>query len=117
MSKASARTGIMLGATIAAVFLVTALTLNSTDTNAQVTGASAPRRPEIAQPAPPQNSTPVDLTPTFSSATTVAQRVQPKAEEVRPDVESTTPPIAQSATPIADPSSFGSEAYEIIYSN
>jgi DNA-binding NarL/FixJ family response regulator len=113
------RTKVVLGATIVAVFLVATLTRNLFDASAHVTQASAPR-PEIAQPdvsAPPVNSTPAGLTPSFRPTQSVAQRAEPRPDATKPDVEPADPQMAASTTPIADPSTFGSEAYEPIYSN
>jgi hypothetical protein len=67
--------------------------------------------------APPQNSTPVGLAPVFRPAPSVAQRVAPKPSATASDVETGDPQVAASTTPVADPSTFGSEAYEAIYSN
>jgi hypothetical protein len=111
------RTKVVLGATIAAVFLVTTLTLNLVDSSVHVTQASAPR-PERKQSdiaALPRSSTPVSLTPPEQIA---VRRVSPKPDAAQPDAKPVDPQIAASATPaIADPSSFSSEAYEPIYSN
>jgi DNA-binding NarL/FixJ family response regulator len=113
------RTKVVLGATIVAVFLVTTLTRNLFDASAHVTQASAPR-PEIAQPdvsAPPLNSAPAGLAPSFRPKQSVAQRAEPRPDATKPDVEPADPQMAASTAPIADPSTFGSEAYEPIYSN
>ena len=113
------RTKVVLGATIAAVFLVTTLTRNLFDANAHVTRDSAPR-PEIAQadiPAPPLNSDPAGLTHAFRPAPSVALRAEPRPDATKSDVEPADPQMAASTVPIADPSTFGSEAYEPIYSN
>ena len=113
------RTKVVLGATIVAVFLVTTLSRNLFDASAHATQASAPR-PEIAQPevsAPPLNSTPAGLATSFSPTHSVAQRAEPGPDATKPDVEPADPQMAASTTPIADPSTFGSEAYEPIYSN
>jgi ActR/RegA family two-component response regulator len=118
--RESMRTKFVLAATVVGVFLVTTLTLNLFDANVHVTRASTPR-PEIARsdvPAPPRNSTPVALTPAFNPAPSAARHVAPKPDATQPDVEPSDPQVAASATPpIADPSTFGSEAYEPIYSN
>jgi DNA-binding NarL/FixJ family response regulator len=118
-ATAPMRTKVVLGATIVAVFLVTTLTLDLFDASAHVTRASAPR-PEIAQPsisAPPRNSTPAGLTPSFRPTQSAAQRAEPRPDATKPDVEPADPQMAASIAPIADPSTFGSEAYEPIYSN
>jgi DNA-binding NarL/FixJ family response regulator len=113
------RTKVVLGATIVAVFLVTTLTLNLFGASAHETRASIPRL-EIAQPdisASPRNSTPADLTPSFRPTQNVAQRAGPRPDATKPDVEPGDAQMAASTAPIADPSTFGSEAYEPIYSN
>lgn len=118
-ATAPRRTKVVLGATIVAVFLVTTLTLNLFDANTHVTRASAPRR-EIAPPdisPPPPSSTPAGLTAAFRPTQSVAQRAEPKPDATKPDVEPEDPQMAASTAPIADPSTFGSEAYEPIYSN
>jgi hypothetical protein len=114
------RTKVALGATIAAVFVVAALTLKLGDTSAHVTRDAAPRadveQPEVAAAVP--SSTPVDPTQPFGPAPSVARHVEPKTDAVKSDVEPAGPQIAASSTPpVADPSTFGSEAYEAIYSN
>jgi hypothetical protein len=116
------RSTVLLGATIVAVFLVATLALNrfdaatgpSSSTRATPT-ASIGEQPVIS--APPQNSTPASPTPSVRPARSVAQRVEPKPDSTGPDVGELDPQMAASSTPIADPSSFGSEAYEAIYSN
>ena len=113
------RTKVVLGATAVVVFLATTLILRLFDSRVHVTPASA-SRPEIAQsdiPAPPPNPTPVLTTP-FSPATSVAKRAAPKPVAADPDDEPADPQVTASNTPpVADPSTFGSEAYEPIYSN
>jgi hypothetical protein len=53
------------------------------------------------------------MSPAFTPTPRVAQRVEPT-----PDPEPAPQQVAASAAPaVADPSSFGSEAYEPIYSN
>jgi hypothetical protein len=118
-AAAPMRKKVVLGATMVAVFLVTTLTFNLFDANTHVTRASIPR-PETAQPdvsAPPPNSTPTGLTSAFRPAQSVAQRAEPRPDATKPDVEPADPQMAASTAPIADPSTFGSEAYEPIYSN
>lgn len=113
------RTKVVLGATIVAVFLVTTLTLNLFDVNTHVTRASAPRReiaPPDISPSPP-SSTPGGLTAAFRPTQSVPQRADPRPEAAKPDVEPADPQMAASTAPMADPSTFGSEAYEPIYSN
>jgi DNA-binding NarL/FixJ family response regulator len=125
------RTMVPLGAAIAVVFLVTTLTVSLFDasaapsSSAQATRSSrvvsfSALRPEIAQPevsVPPRNSTPAGPTPRIHPAQSVAQRAEPKADSMRPDEVAPDSQMAASSTPIADPSTFGSEAYEPIYSN
>jgi hypothetical protein len=110
--RGPARTKLVLGATVAVVFLVTTLTLNLLDSSVHITHASAPA-PVAQQPRPPEPPLPVAMTPAFTPTPHVAQRVEPK-----PDPEPGPQQVAASAAPaVADPSSFGSEAYEPIYSN
>jgi ActR/RegA family two-component response regulator len=119
MHRAPMRTKVALGATIAAVFLVTTLTLNLVDSSVHVTHASDSRQ-GIAQAdisPPPRSSTPVGLMPVFRPVPSGGQRIERKPDATRSDVEPTDPQIAASTTPMADPSTFGSEAYEPIYSN
>jgi hypothetical protein len=122
----SLRTKFVLAATVVGVFLVTTLTLNLFDANVHLTRASTPR-PAVAPsavPAPPPNPAPV-LTPPLSPTPAVAHRVepgrpmgQPKPVAPEPDEEPADPQVAASnSPPMADPSTFGSEAYEPIYSN
>ena len=117
VQKAPMRTKVLLGATAAVVFLATTLTLNLLDAGAHVTSA-APRRetkqPEIA--SPPAIAAPVESAPLFSPSRTVARRVQPTPADTESDEAPAEPKMAASTTPIADPSTFGSEAYEPIYS-
>jgi DNA-binding response OmpR family regulator len=118
--SAPKRTMVMLGATMVVVFLVTTLALHSfgaadaPSLSAQATrtprvgGFSAPRlvveRPENF--APPQRPVPA-----------VAQRAEPKPDSTIPAEVAPDAPMAASNTPVADPSTFGSEAYEPIYSD
>jgi hypothetical protein len=99
------------------VFLVTTLTLNlffaaaAPSSSAQ---ASIPRL-EVEQPdisTPRENSLPL-----VRHMRSVARRAQPPPDSTRADVVAQNPQIAASNTPIADPATFGSEAYEPIYSN
>jgi CheY-like chemotaxis protein len=114
------RARLVLGATIAAVFVATTLTLNLLDGGVHITRASTPG-PEIARPssytAPPPDPAPA-LAPAFQPVPQVARRAEPKPAATKSDVDPTDPQMAAAGnTPIADPSSFGSEAYEPIYSN
>jgi ActR/RegA family two-component response regulator len=125
------RTMVPLAAAIAVVFLVATLTLRLFDASAapssiapathtsRVGSFSAPRL-EIEQPdisGPPRNSTPPAPTPWVHPARSVAQHAEPKADSTIPDEAAPDSQMAASSTPIADPSTFGSEAYEAIYSN
>jgi hypothetical protein len=105
------------------VFLVTTLTLNLfygvPSSSAQATRTSVPRL-EVEQPdisALPENSTPAGPTPLVRVARSVAQRAEPKPDSTKTEVVALDPRMAASSTPIADPSTFGSEAYQPIYSN
>ena len=116
------RSTVLLGATIVAVFLVATLALNrfyaatGPSLSARATRTSSiGEQPVIS--APPQNSTPASPTPSVRPAQSVAQRAAPKPDSTGPDVGEPDPQMAASRTPIADPSSFGSEAYQPIYSN
>lgn len=120
MQRSPIRAKVVLGATIAAVFVATTLTLNLLDGGVHVTRAATPS-PEIKRPVytpPPRDPTPVGLAPVFQPTPRVAQRVEPKPIAPKSDVEPTDPQMAAAnAGPVADPSTFGSEAYEAIYPN
>ena len=116
------RSIVMLGATIVAVFLVVTLALNRFDAtdrhsaDARVARASTiDEQPPIS--APPQNSMPFSPTPSVRPPRSVEQRAVPRPDATDADVGDQDPKMAASSGPIADPSSFGSEAYEAIYSN
>jgi DNA-binding NarL/FixJ family response regulator len=119
------RTMVQLGLTMVVVFLVTTLTLNlffgaaAPASSAQATRSSIPRL-EVEQPgisAPPENSTPAGPTPLVRPVRSVARVAEPTPDSTKADVVAVNPQMAASSTPIADPSSFGSEAYQPIYSN
>ena len=125
------RATVPLAAAIAVVFLVTTLTLRLFDASAapsssaqatrtsRVGSFSAPRL-EIEPPdisAVPGHSTPAGPTPWGHPARSVAQHAETKAVSTTPDEVAPDSQMAASNTPIADPSTFGSEAYEPIYSN
>jgi hypothetical protein len=102
------------------VFMVTTLTFKlfyaaaAPSSSAQATRTSVPRL-EVEQPdisAPPENSTPL-----VRPARSVARRAEPRPDSTKTDVVALDPQMAASSTPIADPSTFGSEAYEPIYSH
>jgi hypothetical protein len=112
----------MVGAAaIVAVFLV-ALALNRFDATdrhssyAQVARASSIDE-QRAVSAPPQDSMPFSPTPSVRPQRSVEQRAEPRSDATGADVGDVDPKMAASTAPIADPSSFGSEAYEAIYSN
>ena len=111
------RARVVLGATIAVVFVATTLTLNLLDGGVHITRASTPEmnRSVIYTPPPP-DPTPAALTPAFQPVPQVAHRVEPKPAATKSDTDPTDPQMA-AATPVADPSTFGSEAYEPIYPN
>jgi hypothetical protein len=131
VQTAPKRTMVSLGAAIAVVFLVTTLTLRLFDasaapsSSAQATrtsrvGSVSAARLEIEQPdisAPPRNSTPAGPMPRVHPARSEAQRAEPRADSTTPNVVAPSSQMAATSTPIADPSTFGSEAYEAIYSN
>lgn len=113
------RSRVMLrAAAIVAVSLV-ALALNRFDatdrhsSDAQV--ARIDEQPAVS--APPQDSMPFSPTPSVRPQRSVEQRAEPRSDATGADVGDVDPKMAASAAPIADPSSFGSEAYEAIYSN
>lgn len=108
------RSKLVIGATVAVVFLVTKLTLSLADVH--VTEVSAVPRPVLQQP---DLSAPAPNFPSFSPtpAPVAQQRPEPKPSETPPNVESAEPQVATNTAPIADPSTFGSEAYEPTSSN
>jgi DNA-binding NarL/FixJ family response regulator len=115
------RTRVLLGAAVVAVFLVTILTVNLFGASAHVTRASVPSpemaRLDIAAPPSPWKSTPAAVEPAFRPVQSVVQRAEPIPGATDSDAEPLDPQMAASTTPVADPSTFGSEAYEPIYSN
>jgi len=113
------RTRVLLGAAIVAVFLVTILTVNLLGGSAHVTRAAV-ASPEIARldiPASPWKPTPAAVEPAFRPVQSVVQRAEPIPSATDPDADPRDPQMAASTAPVADPSTFGSEAYEPIYSN
>jgi ActR/RegA family two-component response regulator len=118
------RSMVTLAAAIVAVFLVVTLALNRFDTadrhssDARVARASSiDEQPAISAP-PPQDSMPFSPAPSARPPRNVEQRAaSPPADTTAADVGDLDPKMAASTAPIADPSSFGSEAYEAIYSN
>jgi ActR/RegA family two-component response regulator len=116
------RSMVMLGATIVAVFLVVTLVLNRFDaTDRHSSDVQVARNSSIVeQPAvsaSPQNSMPFSPTPAVRPPRSVEQRAETRPDATDADVGDLDPKMAASSAPIADPSSFGSEAYEAIYSN
>jgi hypothetical protein len=119
------RTMVQVGVTMVVVFLVTTVSLNlffaaaTASSSAQATRTSVPRL-EVQQPdisAPPENSTPAGPTPLVRPARSVARLAEPTPDSTKADGVALEPQMVASSTPIADPSTFGSEAYEPIYSN
>jgi hypothetical protein len=112
---APVRSRVALGATIAAVFLVTTLVLDMVGSREPSTPVSIPHSETVKPDASSsrRSSTPVGLATLFHGA----EHAQPKPNVAKPDVAAVGPQLAASATPAADPSSFGSEAYEPIYSD
>ena len=116
------RSKVVLGATIVAVFLVVILALNRFDAADRHSSdirvarvSSIDEQPAISEP--PQNSMPFGPTPSVHPPRSVEQRAEPRPDATEGDVGDLDPKVAASSAPIADPSSFGSEAYEPIYSN
>jgi DNA-binding NarL/FixJ family response regulator len=113
------RTRVLLGAAAVAVFLVTILTANLLGGSAHVTRAAV-ASPEIARldiAAPPLKPTPAAVEPGFRPVQGVVQRAAPIPGATDPDADPRDPQMTASTAPVADPSTFGSEAYEPIYSN
>jgi hypothetical protein len=116
------RTKVVLGATVVAVFLVTTLTMNLLDASVHVSHAAAPAsvvgiEPPPAVPDTPPAAAPVELTPGSSHPAREAQHPVPKPGATEPQVATADSRVAASTTPVADPSTFGSEAYEVVYTN
>lgn len=112
-SRVSLQAGILLA------LLVATLPLELFDAQVRVARASD-RRPKIERrdiSTPYQNWKPVGLTPLVSHAPSVAQGVAPEADAVISDEGVKNPPIAARIIAVADPSTFGSEAYEPIYTD
>ena len=115
---ASTRSKLVLGATVAAVFLVVMkLTLNLGDKHVALASAPRPEMQRRELSAPAQNIGPVSLTRQPPPAPAGTPRVEPRPSATPPIVESEAPQVAGSTVPLADPSTFGSEAYEPIYTN
>ena len=109
------RARMVLGATVAAVFLGTTFVISLLGGGVHESLAAPAVVSEEAAPAP-VTAPPVGLKPAFTPAPKVPH-APPKPEPTEPDVTPADSRVAASATPIADPSTFGSEAYEAIYSN
>jgi ActR/RegA family two-component response regulator len=117
------RSMVTLAAAIVALFLVVTLALNRFDasdrhsSDARVARASSiDEQPAISAP-PPQDATPFGPTPSVRPPRSVEPGAVPRPNATEADVGDQDPKMAASSAPIADPSSFGSEAYEAIYSN
>jgi hypothetical protein len=99
------------------VFLVTTLTFNLFDASVHVTHASAPRpeldHAQLAARAPDPRSP--DTTARFRSTPSAPPPVAREPVAIQSNAESASAQV--DAPAIADPSTFGSEAYEPIYSN
>jgi ActR/RegA family two-component response regulator len=110
------RTRVLLGAAVAAVFLVTILTVNLLGGSAHVTRAAvaSPETARLDIATPAWKPTPAAVEPAFRPVQSVVQRAEPIPSATDPDAD---PPMTASTAPVADPSTFGSEAYEPIYSN
>jgi DNA-binding NarL/FixJ family response regulator len=118
------RSMVTLAAAIVAVFLVVTLALNRFDaadrhsSDARVARASSIDEQPAISASPPQDSMPFSPAPSARPPRNVEQRAaSPPADTTAADVGDLDPKMAASTAPIADPSSFGSEAYEAIYSN
>jgi ActR/RegA family two-component response regulator len=114
------RTRVLLGAAIVAVFLVTILTVNLLGGGSAHVTRAAVAGPEIARldiPSPPWKPTPAAVEPAFRPVQSVVQRAEPIPSATDPDADPRDPQMTASTAPVADPSTFGSEAYEPIYSN
>lgn len=92
------------------MFVVTTLALNLNDASVHITRASTPA-PKLDLPAAPEPPQPA-LASAFRPEPAVAPRVEPKPEGVPASRQ-----VTASNVPLADPSSFGHEAYEVIYNN
>ena len=109
-----------LGATIAVVFLATTVAINLLGGGAHESHAAVAAVTEVETPAAPASlpsTMPPGMPAAFAPTTKVVQHSQPRPEAPEPEEAAADPQVAASATPVADPSTFGSEAYEPIYSN
>ena len=113
------RTRVLLGAAIAAVFLVTILTVNLLGGSAHVTRAAvaSPETARLDIAAPAWKPTPAAVEPAFRPVQSGVRRAEPIPSAIDPDADPPDPQMTASTAPVADPSTFGSEAYEPIYSN
>lgn len=105
-----------LGATIVVVFLATTVAINLLGGGVHESHAAVPAVAEVETPSAPVLP-PVAMPTAFAPTPKAVQRSQPRPQAPQPEVEPEDPQVAASATPVADPSTFGSEAYEPIYSN
>jgi hypothetical protein len=95
-----------------------ALILHSPDVQLTLAPVSrlAKQAPDLATVSR-QNLAPASVTLPLSAAPSSAKRVEPNPTPTTPDAEQAQPEIVANTAPLADPSTFGSEAYESIYSN
>jgi len=112
------RIKVALGATLVMVFLATTVAINLLGGGVHESHAADAVVETPAAPVLPPTDIPVAMPTAFAPAANVVQHSQPRPEAPQPEVApEADPQVAASTTPIADPSSFGSEAYEPIYSN
>jgi hypothetical protein len=109
---------LLLPATLAAGLAALALILHTPDV--QLTPDPLSRltnEPPDLSTVVSQTLAPASVTLPLSAASTSAKRVEPNPTPTAPDTQQAQPEIATTTAPLADPSTFGSEAYESIYSN
>jgi hypothetical protein len=107
----------MLVAAVAMAFLLTTLILKKADMHPIRAPASAFAKQSGDLTASHRSFASVSVVPTLPVAPDAATRVEPTSGATTPDTGLAQAEIAASTPPLADPSSFGSEAYEPIYSN
>jgi hypothetical protein len=109
---------LLLPVTLAAGLAALALILHSPDVPlARDPISRLAKQPADLATVSRQNPAPASATLPFTSASSSAKRVEPNPTPTTPDAEQAQPEIAANTAPVADPSTFGSEAYESIYSN
>ena len=124
----SRRSRALLAATAVVIVLLTTLTLRQFDAAAQssniptatVSAISTPHPPQPHAPdsfAPSRNLTPPDPKPVVEVSRSPARPPAPAPSSDESDTAAPEPRALPDNTPIADPSTFGSEAAEPIYSN